>query len=152
VRWRAAAPCSRPSRAAAVRRHPVVLGGGDGAGQHAARQLVAALRHADLQLPRGAAVELGGAAGARAAATGGAAELDLEQTLVLELVQVELGDVTWHPEAGGGLVAADRAGLRRHPAVEGAAHRLGEGGDAEHAGVEVLAAHPRRSRGSWPMR
>src|SRR6266536_58717 len=63
-----------------------------------------------------------------------------------QLVEGELGHVTWHAGAFGCLVAAHQARLGHDVAVEGASHWLVQSGDPGYLGVEVVVAHQRRSR------
>jgi hypothetical protein len=81
-------------------------------------------------MPRGAAVELRGPAGAGAAATRWAAVLDLQQPVGLQPIEVELRDVVRDADAGGGPLAAHRLRLRDHEPVQRAADRLAERSDA----------------------
>jgi hypothetical protein len=69
---------------------------GDPARHELPGQLVAPLGHGDGEFPGGTAVELGGASGAWPPAPGAPRELDLEQAIVHELVEVELGPVPRH--------------------------------------------------------
>jgi hypothetical protein len=111
------------------RGHHVGAGAGgivDGAGHQLSGQRVVALRHADGHLLRGAAVELGRPPGARTGPAGEAPELRREQSLVDELVEMELGCVPGHADPVRRLVPADRSGLRHDEAVQSPPNGLGE--------------------------
>jgi hypothetical protein len=89
-------------------------------------------------VPGRAPVDLGGPPGARAAAAGRPAVLDVEQPVGHEPVEVELGDVVRDADARRRLFPADRPVLGDDVAVQLPADRLAERRDAGDVGREVL--------------
>jgi len=114
------------------------------------RQLVTSLRQRHGELPRRAPVELGRPARARSLAPGAPRELDLEQAIVDELVQVELGLVPRYPDPRGRLVAANRRALIEHVEVEGAPGRLGQAGEPRQIRADPVPVHARLLPGRLP--
>jgi hypothetical protein len=100
------------------------------AGQDVADQVVAPGGQRDGPLSVGAAVELRGPTGSRAAAAGEPTELDVEEPVLDEALEVELGRVHGHADPCGGLFPSHGVLLRDDELVELAADRLGERGDA----------------------
>ena len=91
----------------------------------------------------GAPVQLGRASRAGAPPPGQPPELGVEQALLDQLVQVELGGVAGQPGACRGLVPADRLGLRDDVEVQLPPRRLGERADAADLRGEVVhPSHP----------
>jgi hypothetical protein len=113
------------------------LGLPNGTDQEPTGQVVAALGQAGLEVDLCPPVELGRTAGAGAAPARGPAVLSLEQAVVHQAVEVELGDVVGNAEPGGGLLAAHWVGLGSNEAIEGAPSRITEGGEAVETDVEV---------------
>jgi hypothetical protein len=129
------------------------LGVRDGASQELSGQVVAALGQADFQITVGASVELGGAPGARTAATLWPSVLRFEEAVLDESVEVELGDMVGDADSGGGLVAADRRTLSDDEAVQGAPHRYTETGEPVEPSVEIsshISSRLGESGGAWP--
>src|SRR3954471_13008806 len=119
----------------------------DSAGEELPGQVVAALRQADFEVTLGASVELGGPPGARAAATFRPSVLRLEEAVLHEAVEVELGDMVGDADASCGLVPAHRRTLRDHEAVQGAPHWSPEAGEPVEPSVEInghISSRPRR--------
>jgi hypothetical protein len=90
---------------------------GDGVGEEPSGQIVPAFGQADLQVSPGTAVELRRSAGTRPAAPGRPAMFDLEQLILDELVQMELGGVVRHANPFRGLLAVDGTGLGHDVAI-----------------------------------
>jgi len=63
---------------------------------------------------------------------------DLEEPVLDQFVQVELGHVASHSGAGGGLLAAHRLGLSDDEAVQVPPYGLGQRPDAGHTRIEVI--------------
>lgn len=110
---------------------------GDGVGEDATSQVVAALRKADFEFGFAPAVHLCGPPSARTAAAFWSAVVGLDQTIGDETIQVELGDMVWDTNPRRRLLSADRLSLGDHEAIEGAAHRFSQTGQAVEAGVEI---------------
>jgi hypothetical protein len=98
-------------------------------------------RQAGRDLARGAAVELGRAAGPRPPPLPEPPEGRLQQAGLDQLVQVEGGQAALHPDRLGGLVAADLALGGGHVAVEGPAHRVLEESDGGQVPVGGQLVH-----------
>jgi hypothetical protein len=92
-------------------------------------QVVVPRRQRDRDLPRGTPVELRRSSRARAAPTRQPPELRVQQSLLHQLVQVELRGVPGQVDALSGLVPAHRFRLGSDVEVERAARRLGERAD-----------------------
>jgi hypothetical protein len=116
----------------------------NGRGQDVRGEVVAPFRQGDRELAGGPAVELRGAARARAGPAAEPPELRLQQSFVAQPVQVELGGVHGHVDRGGGGLPADRVRLGGHVLVKGPAHRVGERPDAGGLRGEVHLALSKR--------
>jgi hypothetical protein len=86
-------------------------------------------------------IELGRPAGAGPAPAGQPSELRGQQSLVDELVEVELRGVPWNLDPLSGLIAADGAGLARHEAVQRTPNRIGQRPDLGDPLGEPIVSH-----------
>jgi hypothetical protein len=112
-----------------------------GCGQQLSREVVSAFRQDHRKLSAGSGVELGRTAAAWASALGESLEADVEQTLLGELVEVELCSVASDAERVGGLVPTDRRGLGAHIEVEVAPDWVGECRNARHTRRKIVPGH-----------
>jgi hypothetical protein len=116
-----------------------VLGLPDRRGEDASGEVIAAFRQGDRELAVGPSVELGRAAGAGTGPAGEPSELRLQEPLVAQPVQVELGGVHWYPDRGRGGFPPDGVRLGGYVLVKGATDGVGQCPDARGLCGEV---HP----------
>jgi hypothetical protein len=97
----------------------------DRRGQDVGREVVPPFRQGDRELAVGSAVELRRAARARAGLAAEPPVFRLQEPLVAQAVQVELGGVHRYPDRGGSGLPPDGVLLGGDVLVEGAAYRVG---------------------------
>jgi hypothetical protein len=97
-----------------------------------------ALGQRDRNLAGGAPVELRRGARPRATPSGQPPVFDIEQTLLDQLVEVELGDVPRQARARGGLIPAHRFPLGYEVEIQRAPRRFGERADPRDLRGEVV--------------
>jgi hypothetical protein len=117
---------------------------GDRAGEEMGDQRVAALGQRQVDLVRGAPVELIRPAGARAAAPREPTVSNVEETCIGELVEMERREAALDPYGPSGLIAADLAAIAQDIEVQGATDGLRQ----EGGGLKFLVGDPVQRAGS----
>jgi hypothetical protein len=107
-------------------------------GEERCHDVVVALGDAEGDLLRGAAIELGGPAGPGAASPRRTAVLDLEQTQLGQLVEVESRHRPGHAHRSRCRLPADRGPLGSHVQVQPAPQGLGQGGQGGKFVISVV--------------
>jgi hypothetical protein len=109
-----------------------------GTSQELGRQVVVTFGDAERDFTGGAAVQLGRPAGPRTTAPEWAAVLELEQTELCQLFEVERSHRSRYPQRLGDAVAAHGRSLRSHVAIDATTRRLVQGGESCESVIRVL--------------
>jgi len=113
----------------------------DSAGEELGQDGVVAGRQTELDLAFGADVVLGRAAGAGPPAAAAVLVAGLQQAIVDELVEVLRGQGAADADRAGGLLAAHGHPALGHVAVQGAAQRIAQPGEAGELLIDIGGLH-----------
>lgn len=115
--------------------------GFEGLGEDPGKQVIATLRNAELELPPGSAVELGGTTRPGTGFTRESPVDGFEQASLHQAVEVESSQDTADADSPGGPVARNLLRLAGDMLVQGTTDGVAKGAERRHLLIEVILSH-----------